>query len=163
MILYKLRRKANKNWIFLYRMTPKQQRFCEEYMKDLNGKQAAIRTGYAPASAEVQASRLLSDAKVALRISELKAELSQKTGITVEYVINNLKEVGERCLQKKPVMRFDYVDKEMVQAKDEEGRDIWEFDSAGANKAFELLGKHVGAFETDNLQKKPVITVLIDE
>lgn len=144
-------------------MTPKQERFCEEYMKDLNGKQAAIRAGYAANSAEVQASRLLSDDKVALHISQLKAKLSEKTGITVEYVVSSLKEVGERCLQKKAVMRFDYVNKEMVQLKDEEGRDVWEFDSQGANKAFELLGKHVGAFETDNRQKAATIKVEIDE
>lgn len=144
-------------------MTPKQQRFVEEYMKDLNGKQAAIRAGYAANSAEVQASRLLSDAKVATRVAELKAELSDKTGITVEYVLQNLKEVGERCLQKRPVLKFDFATKEMVQVQDEEGRDVWQFDSQGANKAFELLGKHVGAFETDNRQKSGTIIVEIEE
>jgi phage terminase small subunit len=42
----------------------KQQRFVHEYLIDLNGKQAAIRAGYAAASAEVTASRLLSQDKV---------------------------------------------------------------------------------------------------
>jgi phage terminase small subunit len=36
----------------------------KEYVIDLNGKQAAIRAGYSPKTAEVQASRLVKDAKV---------------------------------------------------------------------------------------------------
>ena len=53
-------------------LTEKRRRF-DEYLKDLNGKQAAIRAGYARASAEVEASRLLRDAKVAEAIEELLA------------------------------------------------------------------------------------------
>ncbi|MFC1551159.1 terminase small subunit [Candidatus Latescibacterota bacterium] len=40
-------------------MTPKQERFVWEYLKDLNATQAAIRTGYSPKSARKQGSRLL--------------------------------------------------------------------------------------------------------
>ena len=41
-------------------LNPKQKRFVSEYLIDLNAKQAAIRAGYSPKTAEVQASRLLS-------------------------------------------------------------------------------------------------------
>lgn len=41
-------------------LRPKQKRFVEEYLIDLNGKQAAVRAGYAAGSAHVTASRLLS-------------------------------------------------------------------------------------------------------
>jgi phage terminase small subunit len=34
-------------------LTPKQARFVEEYIVDLNGKQAAMRAGYSPKTAEV--------------------------------------------------------------------------------------------------------------
>ena len=37
------------------RMTDKQDRFCEEYMIDLNATQAAIRAGYSPKTAREQA------------------------------------------------------------------------------------------------------------
>ena len=40
-------------------LTPKQERFCQEYMKDLNGTQAAIRAGYSKETARQQAQRLL--------------------------------------------------------------------------------------------------------
>jgi phage terminase small subunit len=132
-------------------------------MKDLNGTQAVIRTGYSKNGAEVQASRLLANANIASYIAKLKAELAERTGITVDFVMMGFKEVAERCLQRTPVMRFDYLEKAMVQAKDENGKDIWQFDSQGANKAFEMMGKHVGAFETDNRQKNATIVVEIDE
>lgn len=45
-------------------LTPKRRRFCLEYLVDLNATQAAIRAGYAAASAHVEGSRLLADAKV---------------------------------------------------------------------------------------------------
>ena len=46
------------------KLTLKQARFVREYLIDHNGKQAAIRANYAPRSAEMQASRLLSIEKV---------------------------------------------------------------------------------------------------
>jgi len=49
-----------------------------------------------------------------------------------------------------PVMEFDPVEKMMKQktAVTEEGEEIgvWEFDSTGANKATEMIGKHLGMF-----------------
>ena len=51
-------------------LTPKQARFVEEYLIDLNGKQAAIRAGYSPGTAEVQASRLLRNAKVRFALED---------------------------------------------------------------------------------------------
>lgn len=45
-------------------LTPKRRLFCLEYLLDLNATQAAIRAGYAEASAHVEGSRLLADAKV---------------------------------------------------------------------------------------------------
>lgn len=68
-------------------LNPKQQRFVEEYLVDLNGTQAAIRAGYSPKTAEVQASRLLSNAKVQQAVAEGRARLSQSTGITQERVL----------------------------------------------------------------------------
>ncbi len=146
-------------------LTDKQEQFCREYLIDLNAKQAAIRTGYSAKTAEVQGSRLLSNAKVASRISELKAQRVERTEITADYVLSGLKEVAERCLQRKPVMEWDYSEKCLVQktTTDEAGKEVgvWEFDSAGANRAFELLGKHVGVFEKDNSQKKPATVVMV--
>jgi phage terminase small subunit len=40
------------------KLTPKRDRFAQEYCVDLNGRQAAIRAGYSPQTATVKASQL---------------------------------------------------------------------------------------------------------
>ena len=71
-------------------LTPKQERFCREYLIDLNATQAAIRAGYAEGSAKVTASRLLSNANVAARIAELQEKTARKVEITAEAIANEL-------------------------------------------------------------------------
>ncbi|RSV15668.1 terminase small subunit [Sphingomonas sp. ABOLF] len=120
-------------------MTPKQQRFVEEYLIDLNATQAAIRAGYAPDSADVEGCRLLGNAKVAQAIAGLKAERSERTKIDADYVLTQAVKLHERCMQEvEPVLgAFG------VQVKDEQGRNVFKFNAAGAAKALELVGKHV--------------------
>src|SRR5271167_3160732 len=74
-------------WMML---TPKQARFVEEYIVDLNGKQAAIRAGYSPRTAEVQSSRLLRNAKVDATAREAMQARSRRTGITADRVVLEL-------------------------------------------------------------------------
>ncbi len=65
-------------------MNPKRQRFCEEYAVDLNGAAAATRAGYAPGSAKVTASRLLTDANVRERVDQLIAEGRERLNIDLD-------------------------------------------------------------------------------
>jgi phage terminase small subunit len=51
-------------------LTAKQQRFIEEYTVDFNGAQAATRAGYAPRSARITASRLLTNDNIIIEIDE---------------------------------------------------------------------------------------------
>ncbi|MEJ7545472.1 terminase small subunit, partial [Staphylococcus hominis] len=46
------------------KLTPKQERFANEYIKTLNVTQSAIKAGYSPNSAHVTGSRLLRKEKV---------------------------------------------------------------------------------------------------
>ena len=71
------------------KLTAKQQRFVEEYLIDLNGKQAAIRAGYSRKTAEVQGSRLLSIAKVAAAIAAAQDARSERTEITADMVLQH--------------------------------------------------------------------------
>lgn len=57
-------------------LTPQQARFVREYLRDLHQRNAAIRAGYSEKTADVQASRLLSSAKIRAAVDlglELKA------------------------------------------------------------------------------------------
>lgn len=122
-------------------LTPKQARFAQEYLVDLNGTQAAIRAGYSQRTANEQAARLLTKASVQEAIQKGQQERQKRTLVTVDYVVTSLREVAERCMQKAPV--YNTRGEQVV---DEEGRSVWRFDSSGANRALELLGKHVNAF-----------------
>lgn len=54
-------------------LTPKQMAFVKAYVVDSNGKKAAIKAGYSPASAAVEANRQLKKANVAAEIKRRRA------------------------------------------------------------------------------------------
>lgn len=71
-------------------LTPKQEKFILNYMIDFNGKQAAIRAGYSSKTAEVQAARLLTYAKVKEKIAELQQQARQRAIITRDEIVETL-------------------------------------------------------------------------
>ncbi len=72
------------------KLTPKQAEFANQYMIDLNGKQAAIRAGYSPKTAEFQAARLLSKDKVKEYLTKLQSQARKQTEITRGEVLGVL-------------------------------------------------------------------------
>jgi len=127
--------------------------FCNEYLIDLNGTQAYIRAGYSPNGACQSASALLTNPNIRAYIQNKMDERSKNTMVDANFVIENLKDVANRCRQAAPVMKFNFATQMMEQVCDENGNGVWEFDGQSANKALELLGKHLGVFEKDNRQK----------
>jgi phage terminase small subunit len=75
-------------------LTPKQDQFVKEYLVDLNATQAAIRAGYSAKTANEQGSRLLANAKVSAAIAEARAEVSEKTGVKIERVLQEMARLG---------------------------------------------------------------------
>lgn len=76
------------------KLTPKQERFCREYVIDLNGTQAAIRAGYTPKTAVVQGSRLLRYAHVNERVAELQAEVADELKLTARDVLEQARRLA---------------------------------------------------------------------
>lgn len=109
-------------------MTPKQECFVREYLIDLNATQAAIRAGYSAKTAEVQGSRLLSNAKVAGAVQAAMDARSERTEITSDYVLDVIRDTTERC---------------RVQGE--------AFNPNAALKGAELLGRHLKLF-TDKFE-----------
>lgn len=73
-------------------LTDKQERFCLEYLVDLNATQAAIRAGYSRDTASKIGSENLSKPDVAARIAELQAERSRETKIDAAWLLKRLAE-----------------------------------------------------------------------
>lgn len=71
-------------------MTRRQARFVSEYLKDLNGTQAAIRAGYSTTAAEVSASRLLRKGKVRRAVDSAIAARAHRVEVTADHVIGEL-------------------------------------------------------------------------
>ena len=68
-------------------LTEKQQRFCHEYLIDLNGTQAAIRAGYSARSAGHHAYGLLKRPEVKAGIARGRARLARSSRGSAERVI----------------------------------------------------------------------------
>ena len=75
-------------------LTVRQAAFVREFLIDLNGKQAAIRAGYSPNGAGVQACRLFADANVAKAIAKAQTERAARTEITADRVLRELAKIG---------------------------------------------------------------------
>lgn len=116
------------------KLTARQERFCLEYVKDLNGTQAAIRAGYAPKAARAQGSMVLRNVNVSARVAELLKVSAARSEVTVDWIVAKIREVAGRCLQEQPVLVNGVPTGE------------WKFDASNGLKALELLGRHVGMF-----------------
>ena len=124
------------------------ERFCQEYVVDYNGTQAAIRAGYKENAARQQASRLLADTDILSRVHELQEELVGRLAVSRDYVILELIDTYKCCREPSPVLKYD------PSTGDMEETGMYQFDSKGALRALELLGKHLGMFDK---QKKEQI------
>ena len=116
-------------------LTAKQEFFCQEFLIDLNATQAAIRAGYSEASAGTISNENMQKPAILERIAELKAERSKKLAIDAQWVLQQAVKVHERCMQSEPVTeRVDGIEQETGE---------YRFEHSGANKALEIIGKHV--------------------
>lgn len=122
------------------KLSPKQETFCQEYIKDLNATKAGVRAGYSEKTANEQASRLLAKVNVAARVQELMNGRAKRNELTADKVLNDIEEVRLRCSQG-------------VEVLDKFGQPtgVWKFDSNAALKASELQGKHLKLF-TDKVE-----------
>ena len=69
------------------------EKFCHEYIKDMNATQAAIRTGYSEKTAKMQGSRLMTNDDIKSRVAELRdAYLDENimTAKQVEYELTRI-------------------------------------------------------------------------
>ncbi|MCD0280476.1 terminase small subunit [Xanthomonas melonis] len=82
-------------------LTPKQQRFVAEYLKDQNAAQAAIRTGYSEKTAKQQGSRLLTVPAIAAAVRAGQKRVAAKAEVTVDSLLAELEQARRLALKEK--------------------------------------------------------------
>lgn len=138
-------------------LTPKQKRFVDEYLKDLNATQAAIRAGYAPASAHVQGPRALGYDSVKAEIERRQARRAKRTEVSQDRVIRELVRIAFADLRN--VVEWGeggVVAKDSSLISDDAAAAISEIAQTqhglrikthNKMSALDLLGKHLGMFQ----------------
>ena len=81
---------------------------------------------------------------------------SERVEIDADYVLTSIRDIVERCKQAEPVMKYDADSKAMVETGE------YKFDSAGALKGLDLLGKHLKLFGADEEKAQGNVTYVIN-
>ena len=132
----------------------KHERFCQEYLVDLNGTQAAIRAGYAERSAASQASTLLKNPKILTRVGELRKEMRDRLALNADFVVLELIDTYKKCKNPTPVKTLN------PKTGKYEECGVYGFDSKGALKALEQLDKHIGIQGIENQQRNNLLDMI---
>lgn len=164
------------------KLTDKQEMFCQEYLKDLNATQAAIRAGYSQKTAAEAGYENLRKPQIQDRIAELKKSRMTRLEIDQNKVLQEVYNVamarvsdiatietestiqvgleGETVSVETDVVRFKPTEEwpeEVKAAVASLGMSkngiIMRFHDKGAH--LEKLMKHLGLYEEDNAQKQP--------
>lgn len=139
------------------KLTPKQERFIDEYMIDLNATQAAIRAGYSERNAHKMGSELLGKTRISAEIQKRMDKRAKKTEISKERVLKEL-----ACIGMADYTDFVNIQNGRIIVKDTEdipmalrpaitsirynSQGQVEVRLADKNRALEMLCKHLGMF-----------------
>ncbi len=156
-------------------LTAKQKAFCEEFIIDFNGTQAAIRAGYSKRSAEKIATENRQKPEIKLYIQQLINKRSNKTAITAENVLKEIARLAFSDIREvfnedggliNPKFMADEISSAVQSVdvvtsyeSDEEGNRVpvhtKKIKLADKTKNLELLSKHLGLLtEKVELTKK---------
>lgn len=140
----------------------KHERFCQEYIIDLNGAKAAERAKFSKKTARSKASQLLTKINIQDRIAELMEERAKETKTTQEQVVEELKIlahsdfrdygtiVKELGIDRLKLKTFDEIEGNATRAIQSITEKITKdgvqltFKLHGKTPAIELLARHLG-------------------
>ena len=112
------------------KLTARQRLFVQEYLVDLNATQAAIRAGY---KNDHQGFENLRKPQIEQAIQLAFQKRAERIGITQDWVLETLKENVERAMATCEVLD-----------RNGDTTGVYVYQGGIANRALELLGKHIG-------------------
>ncbi|WP_415425464.1 terminase small subunit [Staphylococcus borealis] len=152
------------------KLTPKQERFANEYIKTLNVTKSAIKAGYAPNSAHVTGSRLLRKEKVDEYIKSKKDEIMDDTILSAKEILYLLTKsaIGDETETKEVVVKKGTFERNpdtgrmnLVYNEHVEKVDV-PIKPSDRLKARDLLGRYHSIF-TDKVDVNMVTPVFVDD
>ena len=165
------------------RLTPKQERFIEEYMVDLNATGAAVRAGYSPKTAKSIGLENLTKPAITKEITAARERLSKQTLVNTQRVllelcclafyniadmmdendvllpVSQMKEQTQRAITSVKQTR------RVIASADgtEQVADITtEYKLGNKDAALEKLARHLGLFKEDNAQTAERIKMIFN-
>jgi len=148
-------------------LTNKQNKFCQEYIIDLNATQAAIRAGYSKNTARIIGSENLTKPDIQQKLAELQAETAKRNEVNVDMIIVELKELGfsniADFMYDGKMLPLAEVEKDRLKAvsqvkltrtsNDDSERETIEFKFYDKLSALDKLARHLGFYEKDHQQQ----------
>lgn len=101
-------------------LTPKQEKFCQAYVETSNGAEAyrqAYNSKAKPAVQANEASKLLSNPDIAMRVESIREALRANHGITLQDLLNELEEARKAALSAETAQSSAAVNATMSKAK----------------------------------------------
>lgn len=139
-------------------MTPRQEKFCVEYLINLNATQAAIRAGYSEKTAYSMGQRLLKNVEIQSRIKKMRDDYYDKTIMSakeVEYLLSK----AARGELKEEVVVVEGVGDGFSESKIIKKR----LSAKDRIKALELMGKRHHLFEDQDSKNGVEEVQIIDD
>lgn len=124
------------------KLTAMQRKFVNGYLKGMTATEAARKAGYSPKNAGNVASELLGKPLIIAEIEKRMKKINEKTDYTVQKWREELLEIRETLSEKIPV--YQNKDGEVIMGLK---------DAPSLLKAYDMLGKHLGAYSKDNESK----------
>ena len=117
------------------RLNPRQQKFVQEYLKEPNATQAAIKAGYSKKTAGSIGTENLQKPAIRAAIEAKQEKLAEKAGVTHEMIIAELRKMAFADLSK-PADWFAKL------------------------KALEHIGKHLGTWDQVKMQHEKELAAM---
>jgi len=167
------------------KLTPKQEKFCQEYVKTGN-KSEAYRRAYStknmkPETVNRRAFELHEDGKIKARLQFLQKQVAERNKIDIDEIVTilsklarfdiadlyddngNLKNIHD--IQVDARLSLEGVDTEVYSKIGEEGiatTTTKKVKVCNRKQALDMLMKHLGGYEKDNSQKNKPAFVVFD-
>ncbi len=132
------------------KLTPRQKKFTEEYLIDLNATKAALRAGYSAKTSDKIGYQLLEKTRVKEALERAIRKREQRTEITQDMVVAQLAKIAFADIR--GIVTWENGELRMRPSDDVDGTTIAEVTQTAVKlndrmKALELLGKHLGMFK----------------